>query len=650
MQYRREIDGLRAVAVLPVVFYHAGFHAFNGGFVGVDVFFVISGYLITSIITNDLERGKFSVKDFYERRARRILPACFLMMFVCIPFAWVSLLPLDMLNFSQNLIAVSLFVSNIFFWRRIDYFNAEAELNPLIHTWSLAVEEHYYLIFPLFLKLIWGIGWRRVVIVLILLTMVSLSIAQWGASAKPIANFYLLPSRAWEILFGALAAFYLSRAQVLRVSPALREFGSIAGLLLLGYSIFTFNDNTPMPSVYALAPTIGTLLIIIFSTKDTVVGKLLGTMPLVGLGLISYSSYLWHQPIFALARHRDLSAPRSIVFLLLSVLCFLIGFLSWKYVEIPFRKHGGIKKSVFIRMSIVSALALLFFGYIGVTTDGFAFRVPNAVKLISSPEEGGISSCKWGESKEPCFLGDKKAKVTVAMVGDSHTGALRKALSEDLERRGVAALSFGDAWCVPLYDVGTTYRLKNPDCRILMKNNLLSIAGNPEIKWVLLHAEWSAYTSGSRLHDRIATDYTDPLSVNRGLQENVKVIERGLNRTIEMLLAKGKRVVIIKSIPEQKGSVPKFFAKNLWHNGSTEIGNFAVNRNDLKLRNFEIERIFSKVTNLNDLKFIDPKDIYCVSGDCTIARNGRPYYIDDNHLSYEGSKLIIPAVIEAFEM
>ena len=198
MYYRREIDGLRAVAVLPVILFHAGFELFSGGFVGVDVFFVISGYLITTIIINEMDDGKFSLLNFYERRARRILPALFFVVLCCIPFAWFLLLPSDMKDFSQSLVAVSTFSSNILFWRESGYFDTAAELKPLLHTWSLAVEEQFYILFPLFLMAAWRFGKRAIVWTLIASFAISLAVAHWGAYNKPGDAFFLLPTRAWE--------------------------------------------------------------------------------------------------------------------------------------------------------------------------------------------------------------------------------------------------------------------------------------------------------------------------------------------------------------------------------------------------------------------------------------------------------------------
>ena len=209
MKYRAEIDGLRALAVVPVILFHAGFELFSGGFVGVDVFFVISGYLITTILIEDIENKRFSIVNFYERRARRILPALFFVMLVCIPFAWMWMLPNQMKDFSQSLVAVSLLASNILFWRESGYFDTASELKPLLHTWSLAVEEQYYILFPIFLMFTWRLGVKWILILLSIIFFISLGLAQWGSYSYAFAAFFLLPTRGWELLVGVFIAFYL---------------------------------------------------------------------------------------------------------------------------------------------------------------------------------------------------------------------------------------------------------------------------------------------------------------------------------------------------------------------------------------------------------------------------------------------------------
>jgi len=293
MNYRAEIDGLRALAVLPVILFHAGFELFGGGFVGVDVFFVISGYLSTTILIEDIESDRFSLLSFYERRARRILPALFFILMLCTLFAWLWMLPKQMTDFSLSLIAVALFGSNILFWQESGYFAAASEEKPLLHTWSLAVEEQYYLLFPLFLLFALRFGKNKVFWTIVIFASFSLAMSEWGWRNKPEANFYLAPTRAWELFAGSIAAFTLLK-RGLRSS----NFLSMLGLVAICFAIFVYDENTPFPSVYAFVPVVGVVLLILFAGKDTLAAKLLSTRIMVGIGLISYSAYLWHQPLW----------------------------------------------------------------------------------------------------------------------------------------------------------------------------------------------------------------------------------------------------------------------------------------------------------------------------------------------------------------
>jgi peptidoglycan/LPS O-acetylase OafA/YrhL len=361
VKYRREIDGLRAVAVLAVIFFHAGFHTFSGGFVGVDVFFVISGYLITTLIVSEMSHGRFSIVDFYERRSRRLLPSLFLVMAVSIPLAWVTLLPVDLISFSKSLVAVALFASNFFFWRDGGYFETAAELKPLLHTWSLAVEEQYYLLFPPFLMIMWRLGKGRILWLMLFLTLSSLSFAQISSSHQPVADFFLLPTRAWELAIGVIVALYMSDKDDAAVSPVSRRFFSTAGLVLVVSSVFIFQKDTPFPSVYGLIPTIGTAFIILFSGPDTFVGRLLGSKPFVGIGLVSYSAYLWHQPLFAFALYH-FSRPSTFMMLCLAASSLVLAVFSWKYIEKPFRDRRKLTRQTIFRFSVSLSMTFVIFG------------------------------------------------------------------------------------------------------------------------------------------------------------------------------------------------------------------------------------------------------------------------------------------------
>ncbi len=370
MDYRREIDGLRALAVLVVIFFHAGFETFSGGFVGVDIFFVISGYLITTIILAELEQGKFSIVNFYERRARRILPALFLVMLVCIPFAWCWLLPSDMKDFSESVLAVSVFASNILFWRESGYFDLAAELKPLLHTWSLAVEEQYYVLFPLFLMLFWKSGKRWILVTLGLVFCASLAVAQWAAYATPTPAFYLLPTRGWELLMGAFAAFYLLQSNRKNFGKGLRDLAGWLGVALILYAVFAYSNATPFPGFYALVPTLGTVLIILFATQQTSVGRFVGNKAFVGMGLISYSAYLWHHPLFAFARYAGITGSDKEALFGLVAATIALAFLTWKFVECPFRNKTFVNKKSLFTFVFLGSFIFAAFGFYGHTKNG----------------------------------------------------------------------------------------------------------------------------------------------------------------------------------------------------------------------------------------------------------------------------------------
>lgn len=435
MNYRREIDGLRALAVIPVILFHAGIQSFSGGFIGVDVFFVVSGYLITSILIAEMGENRFSLIRFYERRARRILPALFFVLLCCLPFAWFLMLPSAMKAFSESMIAVPLFSSNFLFWNESGYFDSTSTLKPLLHTWSLAVEEQYYLFFPLFLMAFWKLGKSKLLGILIAVLMSSLFIAYWGVVNKPNAAFYLLPFRTWELLIGACAGFYLhGKAQLhqMQSNSFLSQLLGLLGITLIVYPIFTLSDHSNSFRLYALAPTIGAALIILFATANTLAGKLLGAKSLVGIGLISYSAYLWHQPIFAFARHASDLEPSQTTFIGLSVITLLLAWASWKFVETPFRdKHNFNQKKIFT-LSIIGSLAVMLIGFAGMQSQGYLSRYPVEDQYLASlnPNEAGKYVEKRFKNLAMKSFDTTSKKTKVLIIGDSYAEDLVNAMFE----------------------------------------------------------------------------------------------------------------------------------------------------------------------------------------------------------------------------
>jgi len=435
MKYRAEIDGLRALAVLPVILFHAGFEWFSGGFVGVDVFFVISGYLITTIIISEMAEGKFSIVNFYERRARRILPALFFVMAACLPFAILLLAPSDLKDFGQSLVSTATFSSNILFWWERGYFGAALELKPLLHTWSLAVEEQYYIIFPLFLTLAWKFGIKKITIFLILIFLISLSLAHftstYGVFDRIITgSFYLIPTRAWELLVGVFIAIYFYHFKVTQLTR-FNQFFSLLGLCMVTYSVIFFDSNTPFPSLYTLVPTLGTGLIIISAHKNTIVNKMLSFKPLVFIGLLSYSAYLWHQPIFAFARHKLSHDISDQIFFLLIAISLFLAFISWRWVEKPFRNRNKISRKGIFTFSAVGILMFVILGSILSLSNGLLYRYEKVEQKIYKEfmELGSFNPVNMSLANLKDF--DKNGtRKKLLVIGDSYAEDLVNAIKE----------------------------------------------------------------------------------------------------------------------------------------------------------------------------------------------------------------------------
>lgn len=393
MKYRPEIDGLRAISVTAVILFHAGIAGFAGGFVGVDVFFVISGFLITQILIGEIGAGDFSIARFYERRARRILPALYLVLAVSGLVALWLLLPSGLMDFARSAMATLLFSSNIWFWwRGSDYFSPAAELDPLLHTWSLGVEEQFYFIFPLLLLVFWHLGRRRLVLGILGVSMLSLGIAEIGWRTVPEANFFLLPSRAWQLGLGALGAFVWSRPGGPGLGRLGSEIAAALGLALVLGCVFIMDGGVPFPSLYALLPTGGALLVLVFATRETWAGRLLALRPLVVIGLMSYSAYLWHQPILAFAR---IAAPEALTLLQKLGLCALTFALAWLtliWVERPFRDRSFLSQRGIFALSLAGGLVLLLAAGVTWRARGYVDSYPAFQREMAgmSPREAGL--------------------------------------------------------------------------------------------------------------------------------------------------------------------------------------------------------------------------------------------------------------------
>lgn len=359
MKYRSEVDGLRALAVVSVILFHAGVTFVPGGFLGVDVFFVISGFLITRILVDELDSAQFSITGFYERRCRRILPALFFVLLSTAIASFALTTQSQFKDFSQSLVAVGAFSSNVLFWLDSGYFDSSSELKPLLHTWSLGVEEHYYIVVPVLLYFIFKYAKDYLFWIFVFLVTLSFLLTQIINNTDPNANFYLLPTRAWELGVGSLAALIDRRHQC-----SDNNFIASLSLALIVGSIVLIDDSYIVPGVTTVVPVVATGLILLFARTNTAVGKLLSLKWIVGIGLLSYSAYLWHHPLFAFARLTSVEEPGRETLLLLSGATFILAYISWKFIEVPFRDRKRFSTQFITKFSITGLFITIAFGLI----------------------------------------------------------------------------------------------------------------------------------------------------------------------------------------------------------------------------------------------------------------------------------------------
>ncbi|MDC1445947.1 acyltransferase [Amylibacter sp.] len=636
MKYRPEIDGLRALAVLPVILFHAGFEWFSGGFVGVDVFFVISGYLITTIIISEMAEGKFSIVNFYERRARRILPALFFVMAACLPFAWLWLAPNDLKDFGQSLVAVSTFSSNILFWLESGYFDTASELKPLLHTWSLAVEEQYYILFPVFLMLTWRLGIKTILILLSIIFFISLGLAQWVAYNTPSAAFFLLPTRGWELLVGVFAAFYLNYNTHLK-SHILNQALSLLGFGMIVYSIIALDETTPFPSYYALTPTIGTGLLILCAVPKTFIHKLLSLKFIVGIGLISYSAYLWHQPLLAFARHRLLGEVSDLMLIALCVISLVMAWLSWKFVEAPFRNRKTFTRN---KVFLFSIGCIFIFSSLGISMHlkkGYKDRVNFSEELENSFQRPSLENCfdtpfnhsaeEWG-----CILGRSEGEINFIFFGDSHSLSLKTLIDEKAKEKGIKVFYTGSSGCLPFMGI---YPMRNDqyenNCNLLNKR-VFELAKSTDIDGVILSARWSYYTygdydfSGAQL---ISDTPEGPFN----LQHSIDTFTSALGDTVDNFNSIGLPIHLITQPPHQKYPPQSVYFSSA--KGMSSLDSLSVRRSDFdRLNEIPINAFYKYENKIN---IYNITDLFCDEYVCLIGERDRSFYYDNNHLSTDGA-------------
>jgi peptidoglycan/LPS O-acetylase OafA/YrhL len=600
------------------------------------VFFVISGYLITALVIQDHARGEFSLLNFYERRARRILPALFLVMAACIPVAWLMLLPGDMRDFAQSLAATSLFNANHHFWRKSGYFDTAAELKPLLHAWSLAVEEQYYLIFPFYFLAIWRFGRRAYAAATLALLALSLTLAELTVQRYPAAAFFLLPMRAWELALGSLVAVHMTGAGAPR-DGIVPQVLSALGLAMIAASVALFDRHTPFPGVFALVPTLGACCVILFARPGTLAFQLLAWRPLVFVGLISYSAYLWHQPLLAFMRHRvegGLSLSASVLAIALT---FLLAVLSWRLVERPARDRAMLGRRAVFGGSVALGLAFIGFGALGHVTNGFLnqrLSPEQAAALQTAVRSPRADQCHTGgpdylKPAESCVY--HEGRLAYAVFGDSHAVEIAFALAEELRPRALSLRHLTFSGCPPTFGGGG--RPHDQNCRKWTAEAIAFLGGRPEIGTVVVsyRIHWALFGE----HGGVYPDLPD--TVDAGLRQ---ARWESYIAILRALVGQGKKVVLVLQAPE----LPLRIEGLVMAARDVSQGVLGVPRDWWDRRRAFVMSRLSEIPP--EVRVVDPSIWLCDGAACAATKAGKALYFDDNHLSVEGARVVARKVLD----
>jgi peptidoglycan/LPS O-acetylase OafA/YrhL len=631
LTYRPEIDGLRAIAVVAVILYHAqitilGHQPFKGGFIGVDIFFVISGYLITSIILKELiTTGSFSFKNFYERRIRRILPALLFVMLVSLPFAWMYLLPSSFIDFSKSILYSLGFSSNYYFWYSGHQYGAESGfLKPFLHTWSLSVEEQFYILFPIVLLIIFKYFRKYLIHILILGFVVSLGLADWSSRSYSSASFYFLHTRVWELLAGSILAYFeITGGGVKFKYKIINLILPSLGLFLIGHSILFFYDKIFHPSFYTLSPIIGVSLIIWFSHKDELITKILSSKLFVGIGLISYSLYLWHYPIFAFARVNDFIQGNFINKIITGSVIFIISFISYYFVESFFRNKKNNFYKIFKLIFFLILIILMFTIFI-IIKDGKVNKTNIFMeKQISSPlyrEKCKFSTSNFNFFDETFFKEEflnckKKYNEFILILGDSHSIDLFNSISK---------ISSKDEFIVGLNRGGCRPLDKNSkNCHYL--NALTFINENKNNIKIILFTHKGSY---------FLTNYNQ-LPVNEQLDKTINYLLK-IKKITNRLVFIGPHLE--PNVILNYNSISYFLDKNNFKDNT----NFDLIVVDKKLKEVSKKNKINYISKIDILDFKFEKD-FIVDNNFTFS--------DTDHWSefgevYFGKKLVFNSIIK----
>lgn len=654
LRYRPDIDGLRAIAVLCVIIFHLNSAYASGGYIGVDVFFVISGYLITSIIQKDMTAGTFTLIGFWERRLRRIMPALFLVMVSCFFIGWFLLLPEDYKNLAQQGAAVTTFSSNILFFMQSGYFDSSNETKPLLHTWSLGIEEQFYLLFPPALLLIHKFFISRLKRILIALFCVSFALSLYGVIHYPSATFYLLPTRAWELLLGSLLAYTTSPHPG---QKRLTGILSVLGLAFILVPAFFYKNDTPFPGFFALIPCCGAALIIwCGNASPSPLHKVLSLKPVVFIGKISYSWYLWHWPAIVFYKYYYDDALGHYDAAIIFFGTFIISAASWKYIETPLRKSKPTqqnplfakKSTIFFYSLITSGLILGTSAYI-YFSGGKPDRLSPSAALLAGGQRDfntrrdechNMTFSRLRETKG-CLLGEKTSPVSTLSFfayGDSFMDTLAPALDRLAQDHNLHGSYATYSSCPPVFDIRRTNQLDNPgehDCRGF-NNTIKELIDRNSIRNVIWFARWNGYTTKFL----VADDETAP----ENIQDSVKLFKKHIYESAKYFSDRKVNLYIITQPPEYDINVPQSLAKAAMTHKNTS--NFGLSQESYIKQRAMTDDLFTSIHSLPHVTIIDVSGLFCETGasHCRIEHNGYSLYRDTNHLSTQGAYYLAPAL------
>ena len=668
--YRSEIDGLRTIAVLSVILYHAqivvfGHDFFKGGFIGVDIFFVISGYLISRILLSELfEKDKINFLQFYARRARRILPILFTVFLVSFPLAYKYLLPNHFIEYAQSILSATFFGSNIFFYFTNTQYGAEESLlQPFLHTWSLGVEEQFYILFPIVLLLAFKFAKNHLVTIIAVLILFSLTYANWQSNKNIQFNFFMLTSRFWELGIGCLLAFYELKYGRVK-NELLNQTIPFLGLAMIMYAIVFFNNQTSHPSFITLLPTLGTALIILYSVNKTdFVGRILSWRPIVGIGLISYSMYLWHYPIFAFARIADNNGLHNDEKYLLILLTIVLSIISYFIIEKPFRNMNFFSTKKFLSIIMVLLFFLFIISWLIIEKDGFKERLPK----ILLKEKSIFTEKIWDKlqiNNIPCYkrlnnfceIGINN-KGIINIIGDSHIASIQSDLINRLKNEyKFISMTNGGCWLIKnasQYKINMEENIiTDGECTLdYQKQRIDRVIRNPN-SILLIGGRLPVYLSGKYFDNKEGGVENKKIFAKFRLEKGVAFREAIKSSMID-LMNKGHKIILIYPIPEVGWHVPKELFKKL-PKGVNKMKSFiesypiTTSYEVNKARTRESFELLDEINHSN-LYRVYPDKIFCdtqIKGRCITHDNENIFYVDDDHPSDAAASLINNLVID----